>query len=387
MAGVIAQGCVRPAPVVSPRQAMVALQRWDVVADDMDSASLEAACNKAIAWLEARPGKRLRFGPRVVGAGELANALRWLRGVLVETPDPLERTREIARRFVPMAAAGVGEVGRVLVTGYYEPVIEARKSAQGEFVFPVYAVPRDLVFVDLGSFGGKGRAVGRLVGRRVVRYPSRCEIDFARAIEGSADVLGYVRSLVDLFFLHIQGSGVLVFADGTRLRVGYAATNGHPYRSIGRLMLAQGWMSREEMSMQGIRAFLAAHPALMKKILCHNPSYVFFRPLPSAGGPVGCYGVELTPGRSIATDRRLFPAMAPALLVGTIPSPGGGSRPFSRLVLNQDTGGAIKGPGRVDLFFGTGRAAGELAGRMKHWARLVFLVPRGSQEERVWLRR
>ena len=130
------------------------------------------------------------------------------------------------------------------------------------------------------------------------------------------------------------------------------------------------------MSMQGIKAYLEAHPEQRRKVLTHNPSYVFFRPLPPTGGPLGCFEQPLTAGRSIATDRRLFPGLALGFIDGTMPAAGGGERAFSRFVFNQDTGGAIRGPGRLDLFFGSGAEAGALAGRMKNPGRMYFFFPK-----------
>jgi membrane-bound lytic murein transglycosylase A len=135
-------------------------------------------------------------------------------------------------------------------------------------------------------------------------------------------------------------------------------------------------MDAEGMSMQAIQRFLADNPRQLRRVLAHNPSYVFFRPLEAVGGPLGCYETPLTAGRSIATDRRIFPGLAACYIQGEAPAPDGGVAPLMRLVLNQDTGGAIRGPGRLDLFFGSGAAAGELAGRMKHPGRLYFLAPR-----------
>ncbi len=188
--------------------------------------------------------------------------------------------------------------------------------------------------------------------------------------------MGYVDDPVDAFFLHVQGSGTLVFPDGGRVRAGYAHTNGRPYRSIGRLLIDDGLVSREEMSMQAIRAYLDEHPDELRRVLSYNPSYVFFRALPADGGPLGCYGEPVTGGRSIATDRRLFPAPVMAWINAVMPTAEGGEVPISRFVLNQDTGGSIRGPGRVDLFFGQGDEAGELAGRTKHLGELYFLLPK-----------
>jgi membrane-bound lytic murein transglycosylase A len=211
---------------------------------------------------------------------------------------------------------------------------------------------------------------------RLVPYHDRGDIDFGPGLSAEAEILGYLDDPVDVFFLHVQGSGTLVFADGERVRAGYASKNGLPYRSIGRLLLDEEIMTVDEMSMQAIKTYLHDNPDEVERVLSHNPSYVFFRPLTAEGGPLGCFGVPVTAGRSIATDRRLFPAPTAAFLTGRIPSAAGGDKPFSRLVVIEDTGGAITGPGRVDLFFGAGDEAGELAGRTKHLGELYFLLPR-----------
>ena len=176
--------------------------------------------------------------------------------------------------------------------------------------------------------------------------------------------------------MHIQGSGQIVLAEGSRLRLGYAGVNGRPYRSIGALLLREGVMSSHEMSMQNIQKYLAANPERRREILSYNPSYVFFRPLPASGGPPGAYGRPVTAGRSIACDRTLFPPMALAFIRGTTPIADGNQAPLSRLVAAQDTGGAIKGPGRLDLFYGNGQQAGELAGRMRNIGQMYFLAPK-----------
>ena len=164
------------------------------------------------------------------------------------------------------------------------------------------------------------------------------------------------------------------------MRAGYAASNGRVYRSIGRLLIDEDAIPASEMSMQAIRKYLVDHPDEVERVLSANPRYVFFRRLSPVGGPLGCFGVPLTAGRSIATDLRLLPAPVPALLDGTLPSAAGGDHRFSRLVVHQDTGSSIVGPGRVDLFFGAGSEAGELAGRTKHLGELfVFLPKRGAR--------
>jgi len=218
--------------------------------------------------------------------------------------------------------------------------------------------------------------VGQVRENQVRPYPDREAIDFNRAIQGQAQPLAYLDDMVEAFFLHIQGSGQVKFPDGLRMRLGYAAGNGRPYRSIGPILEKRGLMNKDEMSMQNIKVLLAQRPELRREILSQNPSYVFFRKLSPEGGPLGCYDMPLTIGRSIATDRCIFPGLAPGFVLGTRPSAGGGTVPFGRFIVNQDTGGAIRGPGRLDLYYGSGQEAGLLAGRMKHVGQLFFFAPK-----------
>jgi membrane-bound lytic murein transglycosylase A len=309
----------------------------------------------------------------------MAQALKEIQFVLMRMPDPKARTKYLKKRLLLFRSRGSDEKGSVLFTGYYEPVLPARKEAKPPYIYPLYSVPENLLTVNLRDFGPKlpnRRLVARVEGKKVVPYHARDEIDFQGAIAGKAKPLAYLADPIEAFFFHIQGSGQVVFSDGSRLRLGYAASNGHPYRSIGKFLISEGLMDLDNMSMQAIKDFLNQRPRELKRVLSHNPSYVFFRPLKAEGGPLGCYATELTAGRSIATDRRQFPGLAPAYIIGQMPNAQGGTTPFSRFVLNQDTGGAIRGPGRLDLFFGSGPEAGELAGRMKYRGQLFFLAPK-----------
>ncbi|MCD6151712.1 MAG: MltA domain-containing protein, partial [Deltaproteobacteria bacterium] len=185
---------------------------------------------------------------------------------------------------------------------------------------------------------------------------------------------------IERFFLHIQGSGRIILDEGDDMMVGYAAANGHPYRSIGAWLIRQGYMEREAVTMPAIRKFIQDHPEKAADIFTANPSYVFFRQLPNQD-PLGCWQIPLTAGRSIATDKSLFPAGGLAFLLTEIPSFSADGSIISwqssgRLVLNQDTGGAIKGSRRVDLFCGTGKEAAQMAGVMKQPGRLFFLAPK-----------
>lgn len=251
------------------------------------------------------------------------------------------------------------------------------------------------------------RLRGRLEGRRVVPYYPRAEIERGLPALAGKELL-WVDDAVDLFFLQIQGSGRVKLPTGELVRVGYADQNGQPYKSIGRHLVEQGELTLEQASMQGIKAWGAAHPAKLEALLNHNPSYVFFRELPPArstgnsldsgvnapatssdrpakggsetmagpattGGPMGALGVELTPERSIAVDPRYIPLGAPVFLATTWPA---STKPLERLMLAQDTGGAIRGAVRADYFWGFGAAAGAQAGRMRQSARMWVLLPR-----------
>jgi membrane-bound lytic murein transglycosylase A len=219
--------------------------------------------------------------------------------------------------------------------------------------------------------------MGRVDENKIVPYYSRQEIDQFGALRGRGLEIAWVKDPIDLFFLHIQGSGLLRLADGTMLHVGYAAQNGRPYRSIGRLLIDTGKLAQDEMSMQRLRRYLADHLAEQNEIFAYNESYIFFHVVPN--GPLGSLEVPVTPGRSIATDSRLFPKGALALIQTDMPlidSAGqlAGWRPVTRFVLNQDTGGAIRGLQRADIYFGTGEEAAGPAGLMNRPGKMYFVM-------------
>ncbi len=271
-----------------------------------------------------------------------------------------------------------------LVTGYYEPVLAGRREQSADFRYPVFGVPDDLIVVDLAELHPELRTLrlrGRLQGRRLVPYLSRAEID-ASAGALPARPLVWVANAVDLFFLQIQGSGQIEFASGERVRLGFADQNGYPYRSLGRALVDRGELKLEQSSMQAIKAWAAKNPGTLQDALNTNPSYVFFRELPlkSAAadgmeGPTGALGVPLTPGHSIAVDPRYIPLGAPVYLSTTFPA---SATPLQRLVLAQDTGGAIRGAIRADFFWGTGDDAGTQAGRMRQRGRMWLLWPKNA---------
>jgi len=266
-----------------------------------------------------------------------------------------------------------------LVTGYYEPLLHGSRTPSARYRYPLYGVPPDLLVIDLSEVYPdlkNKRLRGRLEGRRVVPYFARADIDREpSAMRGSE--LVWVDDAVDAFFLHIQGSGQVQLEDGTRMRVGYADQNGYPFKSLGRALIDNGEIAPERASMQGIKAWARANPQKVQDYLNANPSYVFFRELaPDLPGPIGALGVPLTGERSIAVDARVVPLGAPVWLATTWPNT---TEPLERLMVAQDTGGAIAGGVRADFFWGFGDAAGSQAGKMRQQGRMWLLWPKGAE--------
>lgn len=263
-----------------------------------------------------------------------------------------------------------------LVTGYYEPVLNGSRTRGGPFQTPLYAVPDDLVTVDLGQLypALQGERIrGRLQGRRITPYPDRAGIATGTLLAGKEIV--WVDSAIDAFFLEIQGSGRVRLTDGRTIRLAFADVNGHPYRAIGRYLVEQGVFTLDAVTAPALREWLAQNPQRQAEVFHTNPSVVFFRELPlgdATVGPQGAMGVPLTAGRSLAIDPRLLPLGAPLYLDTTHPQHG---TPLQRLMLAQDTGGAIRGALRADLFFGLGPDAGDAAGRMRADGALWLLWP------------
>lgn len=263
-----------------------------------------------------------------------------------------------------------------LVTGYYEPLLRGSRYYSYKYRFPVHGAPDDLLVVDLSALYPELKSLrlrGRLQGNKVVPYWSREEIE-AGAAPVRGKELAWVDDPVELFFLQVQGSGRIKLENGETLRVGYADQNGHPYRSIGKWLVDNGELTLDKASMQGIKDWGRRNPDRLPALLNANPSYVFFRDLSSqTAGPLGALGVPLTPERSIAVDPRAIPLGAPVWLATTRPN---SSEPLNRLVMAQDTGGAIRGNVRADFFWGFGDEAGKLAGAMKQKGRMWVLLPK-----------
>jgi membrane-bound lytic murein transglycosylase A len=266
-----------------------------------------------------------------------------------------------------------------VITGYYEPLLKGSRFKSERFRYPLYGAPDDMLEIDLGDAYPqlKGQRLrGRLSGKKVVPYFKRSEIDAGTdSLKGRE--LFWVDNAVELFFLQIQGSGRIELVDGRQIKVGYAEQNGYPYVSIGRKLIEMGEMKLEDASMQGIKAWGEKNPTKLTALLELNPSYVFFRELPeNLSAPLGALGVPLTNEYSIAVDPKTIPLGSPVFLSTTQPNT---SIPLNRLMLAQDTGGAIRGAVRADFFWGFGEKAASQAGRMKQQGRMWVLFPKGGE--------
>jgi len=342
--------------------------------------SLRASSWDAISgWRDDNP--QLAWSAFLTSCSTLKNQPAWQSICSVATAFK-EPSRDVLYRFfelnfTPYQVINPDGSDSGLVTGYYEPLLHGSRTRNARYRYPVHGVPDDLLVIDLGELYPElknMRLRGRLEGRRVVPYFNRAQID-----QGSAAVAGkeivWVEDAVELFFLQIQGSGRVKLDSGETIRLGYADQNGYPYRSIGRLLVDRGDLPLERASMQGIKAWARQNPAKLQDLLNYNARYVFFRELsPDLPGPLGALGVPLTARRSIAVDARYIPLGAPVFLATTMPN---SRQPLSRLMLAQDTGGAIRGAVRADFFWGFGDEAGALAGRMRQSGKMWVLLPNG----------
>ena len=315
----------------------------------------------------------------LAGCGGLKSQVAW-QSVCEQAnalSDPSKETirRFFETRFTPWQVVNADGSDSGLITGYYEPLLRGSRKRTATYRYPVYATPDDLLTIDLSELYPdlkNMRLRGRVEGRRVVPYFNRAQIE-----NGTAPVTGkeivWVADAVDLFFLQIQGSGRVRLENGEMVRLGYADQNGHPYRSIGRLLVDRGDLPLERASMQGIKNWGIQNPDKLQELLNYNASYVFFREMPAdLPGPLGALGIPLTAQRSIAVDPRYVPLGAPVFLNSTMPN---SRTPLNRLVMAQDTGGAIRVAVRTDFFWGFGDEAGAKAGRMRQSGRMWVLLP------------
>ena len=349
--------------------------------DDMDYDGLENCILGSIAYLNrVPPTKTFRFGQEVFNTTHMIRSLEYFLCFIQTKPLKNKLIQYIKENYLIYTTVGSDTPEQVLFTGYFEPVLQGSLNKDTEYQFPIYARPDDLTTIDLSLFSQqfKGETiVGRYVNQSVVPYYDRKEIEYERLLEGKVQEIAWLKDRLDLFFLQIQGSGKIYLDNGEIINVHYHGANGRPYRSIGKLLVDEGKISLEEISMQKILDYLRNHPEEIETVLNYNPSYVFFKV--EEDGPLGSLEVKLTPGRSIALDSRLFPPAGLAFIETKKPLINGDGTinkwmAFSRFVLNQDTGGAIRGPSRADLFWGNGPYAEIAAGHMQEPGKLYFLI-------------
>ncbi|HXO69065.1 MAG TPA: MltA domain-containing protein, partial [Bradyrhizobium sp.] len=283
--------------------------------------------------------------------------------------------------FLPLQISRLGE-GEGFVTGYYEPVIDGSRTQTDVYTVPVYRRPSNLFVrgVKPGAVGlpNKGQVFRKIGRRKLVPYYDRAEIEDG-AIAGRGLEICWLKNQTDLLFTQIQGSARVRLEDGSTVRINYDAHNGYPYTPVGRILIDRNIIPKEQMSMQRIREWMDQNPDGAKELRRQNRSYVFFREvqLSDKDEAVGAQGVPLTPGRSIAVDKALHVYGTPFFIEGELPIESEQSKtPFRRLMIAQDTGSAIVGPARADLYFGAGAEAGRVSGRLRHSMRFVILIPR-----------
>lgn len=348
----------------------------------MDLATLANAIQQNLEYLyKIDPERIFQYGPHQYTSRQVRQSQEELLAFLSRNPTARQLNSMIRKNYVVYRATGRIGKRSVLFTGYFEPIYEGSLVPDESHKYPLYRMPEDLIEIDLSLFSQKyagEKIVARVEDNRVLPYYTRSDIEVGKALKDKGLEIAWLKDPVEVDILQIQGSGSLRLLDGRRVRIGYAGKNGRPYRSIGRYLIDKGFIEREKLSMQAIMEYLSGHPDQIDEVLNHDPSYVFFRIL--GDDPiVGRINVPLTPGRSVALDYRLFPDGALCFIStqkpiisdkGQIES----WRNFSRLVLNQDTGGAIRGAGRADLFWGSGPYAGIAAGHMKHEGELYVLI-------------
>ncbi len=368
-------------PAKDEAMAQVSSFSYPHFSDDLNYDGLEHCIAQSLTYLRKIPeDRKFVFGADQYDSLHMIKSLEHFLEYIRSNPSPDDIKKFIKANYRVYRSVGRDGRGEVLYTGYYEPHLRGSLFQSEEYLYPIYARPQDLISIDLSLFSDKYKGekiVGRYTDETVVPYHDREDIESQNALVGKAEVLAWVKDPIDVFFLQIQGSGKVYLDNGEVINVHYHATNGRPYRSIGKLLIDENKITVEEMSMQKIRAYLNMHPEQMDYVFNYNPSYVFFKLEPD--GPLGNINVRLTPGRSIALDRRIFPPAALAYINTQKPlidSTGNitGWSDFSRFALNQDTGGAITGPGRADLFWGNGNYAEIAAGHLKYPGNLYFLI-------------
>ncbi len=374
-------GCVRKVTykdgVLPPERALTQIDASGLdFNDDLDIASLVLAIDRSLAYYNgAGRNQMFRIGDRLVGASQMKETLIAFRGILQSNISVEQLKKQIAEDFLVLRALGANSDGSIVFTGYYEPLLEGSLTQTDKYKYPLYKSPPDIVTEKVSAHETK---IGRNENGRIVPYYTRHEIDIDGVLKGRGLELIWVSDPVELSSLHVQGSGKIKLEDGKILTVSYAQNNGWPFRSVTLNMLDQNKIDRSDASYCGFKMWLKSKSEKeIFEILSYNERYIFFRFVDRE--PVGSLGQSVTPDRSIATDPDYFPQGALSFIRLRKPILDEDYKvvkrvDFSRFVLNQDKGSAIKGPGRVDLFCGFGSKAQATAGSLKENGELYFLI-------------
>lgn len=371
-------GCLREADLTRAER--------HTLVDDLDRASLLQALQASLAYIKRLPPEQLfPLGDRRISAATLHATLLAFHHILTHAETPAALQAALDEQFEYVQATGQTGKGDMLFTAYYEPQLRGSLVPTAEYTYPLYAPPADLLSLDLAAFRPAWtgqRLIGRFDNGGIVPYYTRREIDSDGKLRGRNLELVWLRDIVAGYFLHIQGSGQIMLPTGRTMRVHYVASNGHEYRSIGRILLDEGRIPVATLSMQSLQQYLRIHPEEQNRILNQNPRYIFFHEV--TDGPLGSLGFPLIPQRSVALDDQHFPPAAVAFIQTQKPILDTnnnviGWRPFGRFVFNHDTGSAITGQGRVDIFWGSGAKAGAAAGRIRHPGTLFVLLKRTTE--------
>ena len=366
--------------------------------DDADTASLRSAALQSKAYYQRLPAtQNFRFGSENFSAQDLIDTMDTLVALIDGATTKTDWLNSLAQHFWIYQSVGVDARRTVTFSSYYEPTISARLLPDAIYKYPLYTRPSDLIDVDLSLFNSAlagTRIVGHVVGRSLQPYYTREDIDSERVLKGERLEIAYARNPLDIFFLQVEGSGWLDVGSGLPVRIRYDGDNGLPFRSVGQYLVKSGRVPAQGFGHQKFQSYMDQHPLQRQKLLNVDERYVFFE-LDTGSSSVSAYGnlnVPLTSGRSVATDPKIFPkgALAWISVRGEDPSKSttsttqgfSGRHSFSRFVLNQDEGGAIKGPGRVDIFAGHGPDAEYFATHLWNPGTLYFLVKKREPDSK-----
>jgi membrane-bound lytic murein transglycosylase A len=362
----------RPLPPGASGLRLVPPEQWPslALAHAAPGADLAEAIGRGLDWFDIASTRA--FFPTAGVSHEAAALSLYAAGtILAETGTSQDFETRMRRNFDLYTSVGWDGTGTVLFTGYYSPEFEGSRTMSGPFRYPLYDRPDDL---DIDP--NTGRVLGRRMGAVHVRYPARAGID---ADPGSLGLVGrevvYLRSPLEAYLIHVNGSAKLTMQDGSTMFVGYAGTNGREYTSIGRLLVKDGRIPRGGLSLPALRDYFARHPDDLETYTRRNERYVFFREYDGGRWPSGSLGFKVTAWRTLATDKKIFPRGCLVLVNTQVPDYAtGAARSYSHFMLDQDTGGAIRAPGRADIYMGIGQGAEKLAGRQAVEGRLYYFV-------------